>query len=102
MANKLVTFITDGNTTLSVNLPPVSLIAQGATHRVAHIHRNTPGVLAQVNSILARHSVNVEGQLLATRGEVGYLLTDIGRDFSDAVLTELRAMPETIGLRVLS
>ena len=55
-----------------------------------------------MNSILARHSVNVEGQLLATRGEYGYLLTDIGRDFSEDVLTELRAMPETIGLRVLS
>ena len=102
VANKLVTFISDGNTTLSVNLPPVSLMAQEATHRLAHIHHNTPGVLAQVNSILARHSVNVEGQLLATRGEYGYLLTDIGRDFSDDVLTELRAMPETIGLRVLS
>jgi D-3-phosphoglycerate dehydrogenase len=102
VANKLVTFVADGNTTLSVNLPSVALATQVSTHRVAHIHRNTPGVLAQVNSILARHSVNVEGQLLATRGEVGYVLTDIGRDFSDDVLTELRAMPETIGLRVLS
>jgi D-3-phosphoglycerate dehydrogenase len=102
VANKLVTFVADGNTTLSVNLPSVALPTQASTHRVAHIHRNTPGVLAQVNSILARHSVNVEGQLLATRGEVGYVLTDIGRDFSEDVLTELRAMPETIGLRVLS
>jgi D-3-phosphoglycerate dehydrogenase len=82
VANKLVTFVSDGNTTLSANLPSVAL--------------------AQVNSILARHAVNVEGQLLATRGEVGYVLTDIGRNFSEEVLTELRAMPETIGLRVLS
>jgi D-3-phosphoglycerate dehydrogenase / 2-oxoglutarate reductase len=102
VANKLVTFVTDGNTTLSANLPPISLLAMESTHRITHIHRNTPGVLAQVNSILARHSVNIEGQLLATRGEYGYLLTDIGRDFSDAVVAELRAMPETIGLRVLS
>ncbi|HEU0237744.1 MAG TPA: phosphoglycerate dehydrogenase [Micromonosporaceae bacterium] len=102
VANKLVTFVSDGNTTLSANLPSVALLARETTHRLAHIHRNTPGVLAQVNSILARHAVNVEGQLLATRGEVGYVLTDIGRNFSEEVLTELRAMPETIGLRVLS
>jgi len=102
VANKLVTFVADGNTTLSANLPSVALLARETTHRLAHIHRNTPGVLAQVNSILARHAVNVEGQLLATRGEVGYVLTDIGRNFSEEVLTELRAMPETIGLRVLS
>jgi D-3-phosphoglycerate dehydrogenase len=102
VANKLASFLSDGNTTLSVNLPSVNLPQQDATHRIAHVHRNTPGVLAQVNSILAAHSVNIEGQLLATRGEYGYLLTDIGRQFDDEVLTELQALPATIGLRVLS
>jgi D-3-phosphoglycerate dehydrogenase / 2-oxoglutarate reductase len=102
VANKLVTFVADGNTTLSVNMPAIALPQAERTHRVAHVHRNTPGVLAQVNSILAAHSVNVEGQLLATRGETGYLLTDIGTNYSESVLTELRAMPATIGLRVLS
>jgi D-3-phosphoglycerate dehydrogenase / 2-oxoglutarate reductase len=102
VANKLVSFVSEGNTTLSVNLPTVSLPQQEATHRFAHVHRNTPGVLAQVNSILADHAVNIEGQLLATRGEYGYLLTDIGSDYTDTVLSELRALPATIGLRVLS
>jgi D-3-phosphoglycerate dehydrogenase / 2-oxoglutarate reductase len=102
VANKLVTFLADGNTTLSVNLPTVALPQHAATHRLAHVHRNIPGVLAQVNSILAANSVNVEGQLLATRGELGYLLTDIGSDYSAEVLAELRAMPATVGIRVLS
>jgi D-3-phosphoglycerate dehydrogenase / 2-oxoglutarate reductase len=102
VANKLASFLSDGNTTLSVNLPSVALPQQDAMHRLAHVHRNVPGVLAQVNSILAKHSVNIEGQLLATRGEYGYLLTDIGSDYSDAVLAELRALPATVGVRVLS
>ncbi len=70
--------------------------------RVVHVHINTPGVLAQVNSILAEHHVNVEGQLLSTRGEYGYLITDIGGAFSDEVLDKLRAMSQTVRLRVLS
>jgi D-3-phosphoglycerate dehydrogenase len=102
VANKLAAFVADGNTTLSVNMPAVALPQQDATHRIAHVHRNTPGVLAQVNSILAGYSVNIEGQLLATRGEYGYLLTDVGSDYPDVVLADLRAMPATIGLRVLS
>jgi D-3-phosphoglycerate dehydrogenase / 2-oxoglutarate reductase len=102
VAGKLVSFMDDGNTTLSVNLPPIALAQPERTHRIAHVHRNIPGVLAQVNSILAGHAVNIEGQLLATRGEYGYLLTDVGTDYSDAVLTELRAMPATISLRLLS
>ncbi len=46
--------------------------------------------------------MNVEGQLLGTRGEYGYLITDIGVDYPDEVLAKLRAMPQTVRLRVLS
>jgi D-3-phosphoglycerate dehydrogenase len=102
VANKLAQFISDGATTLSVNFPPVALPHQTGTHRLIHIHRNTPGVLAAVNGILAEHNVNVEGQLLGTRSELGYVVTDIGTDYPDEVLAQLRAMSQTIRLRVLS
>ena len=46
------------------------------TLRLVHLHRNVPGVLAQVNGLLAEHGVNVEAQLLGTRGEFGYVVTD--------------------------
>jgi D-3-phosphoglycerate dehydrogenase / 2-oxoglutarate reductase len=102
VANKLTHFIEDGNTTLSVNLPGVALPEQHGMSRIVHVHVNMPGVLAQVNSILADHKVNVEGQLLSTRGEYGYLITDISGGFSDEVLQRLRAMEQTVRLRVLS
>ncbi len=102
VANKLAQFVRDGNTTLSVNMPAVALPTGAATHRIAHVHRNVPGVLAQVNSILAAHEVNVEGQLLSTRGEYGYLLTDIAAGYNAELLDELRAMEQTVRLRVLS
>jgi D-3-phosphoglycerate dehydrogenase / 2-oxoglutarate reductase len=102
VANKLSQFVGEGTTTLSVNLPSVALPQQATLHRFAHVHHNLPGVLAQVNSILAEHAVNIEGQLLATRGEYGYLLTDIGADYPAEVVARLRAMDQTIRLRVLS
>ncbi|GAA2516957.1 phosphoglycerate dehydrogenase [Winogradskya humida] len=102
VANKLNHFVQEGNTTLSVNLPSVALPAQSGTSRIVHVHVNMPGVLAQVNSILAEHHVNVEGQLLSTRGEYGYLITDIGGAFSADVLDKLRGMSQTVRLRVLS
>ncbi len=94
-------FVADGSTVLSVNLPPLNLPEHPGTHRLAHLHHNVPGVLAAINSVLADHGVNVEGQLLGTRGEVGYVLTDIGVDYADEVLGKLRALPETVRLRVL-
>jgi D-3-phosphoglycerate dehydrogenase len=102
VANKLANFVEEGNTTLSVNLPGIALPEQGGTSRIVHVHVNTPGVLAQVNSILAEHKVNVEGQLLNTRGEYGYLITDISGGYPDEVLDRLRAMEQTVRLRVLS
>lgn len=101
VANKLVHFVQEGNTTLSVNLPSVALPQHEGMSRIVHVHVNTPGVLAQVNSILAEHHVNVEGQLLSTRGEYGYLITDIGGGYSDEVLDKLRAMDQTVRLRVV-
>ncbi len=100
VSGKLRDYAADGNTSLSVNLPPVALPRAGG-RRLLHLHVNTPGVLATVTSILAQHGVNIEGQLLATRGSLGYVVTDVGPTDLDALLDDLRAMPETVRLRVL-
>jgi D-3-phosphoglycerate dehydrogenase / 2-oxoglutarate reductase len=101
VAGKLADYLTSGVTSLSVNLPGVTLPALSGTHRLVHLHQNVPGVLASINRVLAEHGVNVEGQLLRTKDEFGYVLTDIGSEYSEAVLAELRAMPVTISLRTL-
>ena len=70
-------------------------------YRPAHLHQNVPGVLASINWVLAEHGVNVEGQLLRTRDEFGYVLTDIGCQYTQDVLAELTSMPVTIRLRTV-
>jgi D-3-phosphoglycerate dehydrogenase len=100
VASKLRDYVDRGTTTLSVNLPSLTLEARPGGHRITHLHRNTPGVLAKVNSILAEHGVNIEGQLLNTRGENGYAVTDVAA-LPDAAIADLRAMPETIRLRII-
>ncbi len=100
VSGKLRDYAAEGNTSLSVNVPPVALPRAGG-HRLLHLHLNTPGVLATVNSILAQHGINIEGQLLATRGSLGYVVTDLGYTDLEGLLGDLRAMPETVRLRVL-
>ncbi|MEV8513645.1 phosphoglycerate dehydrogenase [Dactylosporangium sp. NPDC051484] len=102
VAEKLHKYISEGSTTLSVNLPSLNLQQAPDTHRIALLHHNVPGVLADVNSVLASHKVNVEGQILATRGEFGYLLTDIAVNYPQEILTQLADMATTVHLRVLS
>ena len=102
VGGKVADFLADGATSLSVNLPQVALPPATGSHRLAHLHLNVPGVMAAINSVLAEHKVNVEAQLLGTRGELGYALTDIGIDYPEAVVARLREMDQTVRLRVLS
>jgi D-3-phosphoglycerate dehydrogenase / 2-oxoglutarate reductase len=102
VAGKLRDFVVDGTTTMSVNLPHLVLPQRTDTHRIAHIHHNVPGVLARINGVLADHKVNIEGQLLGTRGELGYVLTDIAVDYPPAVIAELESLEETVRVRLLS
>jgi D-3-phosphoglycerate dehydrogenase len=101
VATKLRDFIERGASPLSVNLPGLALEHAPGTHRLAHLHQNVPGVLARVNGVFADRGVNVESQALTTRGELGYLLTDIGLDYSADVVEELAGLPETVRLRVI-
>jgi D-3-phosphoglycerate dehydrogenase len=59
-------------------------------------------VLARINGLFAEHGVNVEAQLLGTRGEVGYVVTDSESGTTQAIVNQIRAMPETLKLRILS
>jgi D-3-phosphoglycerate dehydrogenase len=102
VSNKLRDYLAHGSTTLSVNLPNLALDARTGSHRLAHLHHNTPGVLAGINQTLAEHGVNIEGQLLATRGDLGYVVTDVAADLGPDVCRVLETMDQTIRLRVLS
>jgi D-3-phosphoglycerate dehydrogenase / 2-oxoglutarate reductase len=102
VAGKLRDYLVDGSSTMSVNLPHLQLAERAGTHRIVHLHHNVPGVLATINGMLAEHKVNIEGQLLGTRGDLGYVITDVAVDYPPAVPTELAAMSETVRLRVLS
>jgi D-3-phosphoglycerate dehydrogenase / 2-oxoglutarate reductase len=101
VSGKLRDYATDGTTALSVNLPQVQLPRAAGT-RLLHLHRNTPGVLATVTSLLAEHGINIEGQLLATAGSYGYVVTDVGHAEVEPLVAALQQMPETVRLRVLT
>jgi D-3-phosphoglycerate dehydrogenase / 2-oxoglutarate reductase len=70
--------------------------------RLLHVHQNVPGVLATVNGLLAGAQVNIEGQVLSTRGELGYAITDVAGGLTAELIDKLQGMPETVRLRALT
>jgi D-3-phosphoglycerate dehydrogenase len=97
VAGKLLDYCRTGATTLSVNLPTVALHGS-SVDRFSLLHRNVPGVLARMDAVLGEHGINVDGQVLATRGELGYAVTDVNAELTADLLGALRALPETVRL----
>ena len=98
VSGKLSTYAHGGGTALSVNLPEVAAPPLVSGSRIALLHRNVPGVLASVNQVLADHESNVTAQYLATRGEQGYVITDVATALPDGALDGLRAADSTVWL----
>ena len=100
VAGKLRDYVAAGTSTMSINLPHVQPADVGERSRILHIHHNVPGVLATVNGVLADFGVNIEGQVLSTRGELGYVITDVAGPLTDEVCDKLAGLAETVRLRI--
>jgi D-3-phosphoglycerate dehydrogenase len=96
---KLIDYVKTGDSTMSVNLPSVHLEYEEGTYRLMHIHHNVPGILRAINDILGDRGINIERQVLSTRGNLGYAIYDINRPCDAELLRELRGVKETISVR---
>jgi D-3-phosphoglycerate dehydrogenase len=98
---RLLEYINNGSTTGSVNFPEVQLPLLKDSHRLLHLHKNEPGVLAKINNLFAKHHINVKGQYLKTNEEIGYVIVDIAKTYSKAFMEDLKELEETAKFRVL-
>jgi len=99
--NRVIEYINTGNTFQSVNFPNLQLPEFQNAHRLIHLHENVPGILAKINNALAAHNINILGQYLKTNEEIGYVITDIDKHYEKELITDLKAIPNTIKFRIL-
>ncbi|MEX0273568.1 MAG: phosphoglycerate dehydrogenase, partial [Flavobacteriaceae bacterium] len=99
--NKIMEYINAGSTVDAVNFPNIRLPKQNNAHRFLHIHKNVPGIMAKVNEVLAHYKLNILGQYLSTDNEVGYVITDVDKEYNKEVTKALKKVPDTIKFRVL-
>lgn len=101
VAEKLITYANNGSTLTAVNFPEVNLPAHDGKHRLLHIHRNVPGMLAAVNNVFSTLSINIASQYLDTKGEIGYVVIDVDEGAAAKALALMKAIPGTLRARVL-
>ncbi|MEP3209649.1 MAG: phosphoglycerate dehydrogenase [Maribacter sp.] len=99
--NKIMDYVNSGSTVDAVNFPNIRLPKQNKAHRFLHIHKNVPGIMAKVNEVLAKYEMNILGQYLSTDNEVGYVITDLDKEYNKDVIKALKKIENTIKFRVL-
>lgn len=101
VATRLIRFINNGSSIGSVNFPQVDIPILQRAHRILNIHRNVPGVLKEITSIISDLGANIEGQYLATDPEIGYLIVDLDKSLSEKVKDKIKNLPTSIRTRIL-
>ena len=96
VAEKLVSYLRSGASKGSVNFPEVAYQERAGTARILHVHRNVPGAMGALSSVVAEHGLNIVAQHLQTRGPIGYVISDIEGDVNEMVVSALRAHPVTV------
>lgn len=101
VASSLIKFINEGTSTSAVNFPRVEPPAHEKWHRILNVHRNVPGVLAEINAIISELGASIQLQQLATDPEIGYLVMDLDQDVSEQVKDRVSATKANIRTRIL-
>jgi len=96
VAEKLVRFALNGTTKGAVNFPEVPYQPTEGSVRILHVHRNEPGALGTLSSLMADHGLNIVSQQLQTRGAIGYVVSDVDGHVDQAVIAALRQHPITV------
>ncbi len=99
--DRLLEYINNGSTTGSVNFPEVQLPILQDSHRILHVHKNVPGIMAKLNSVFAKHHINIKGQYLNTNETTGYVIADVDKAYSKEFVQEIKAIEETNKFRIL-
>lgn len=94
-------FLKIGSSSGAVNFPNVDLPIKKGTSRIMNVHRNEPGVLGEINTIISKAGANIEGQYLSTDDEVGYLVMDVHSTHANQLAAEIEKLQRSIRTRVV-
>ena len=100
-ADELKDYLETGNVRNSVNLPAVSMTPSGVM-RLCILHKNVPGMLANITTLFGRDGVNVENLSNKSKGDWAYTMVDLAAHIGDDVLQDVRAMEHVVRVRAIN
>lgn len=90
-----------GSTAGAVNFPNVDLPVKQGASRILNVHKNEPGVLGEINSMISKAGANIDAQYLSTDEKIGYLVMDVHSAQASALAQDIGNLSRSIRTRVV-
>lgn len=101
VADSFRRYLKIGSTLGAVNFPNVDLPIKQKTSRILNVHRNEPGVLSEINSLVSKSGANIEGQYLSTDDKIGYLVMDVAKDHAEILADQIQQLKRSLRTRIV-
>jgi D-3-phosphoglycerate dehydrogenase / 2-oxoglutarate reductase len=101
VSEALISYAKDGTSTGCANLPEVQMPTAEESYRILNIHKDVPGVLSQINGLVAGRGANIKAQSYNTRNGIGYLIMDVEKSLSRIVEKQMELLASNIRTRLL-
>ena len=99
-ANELKDYLERGVIRNSVNLPEIVLgIPEGS--RVLLIHRNVPGVVSSISSLISGRGINIQNMLNKSRGDNAVTVLELAQSPDDTLLAALSKLKDVVRARLI-
>ena len=99
-AAELSDYLKNGNILHSVNLPDVQQPRAGS-RRICVIHKNEPGVISAITSVMTSANLNIENMVNKSRKDVAYTMLDVTGSLDSGLAERLAAAEPIIRVRIL-
>ncbi len=99
-AHELRDYIENGNIKNSVNFPDASLPHSG-DYRLCVLHKNTPGIVAQLATVVADEKLNIANMVNKSKGDFAYTIVEINGALKQSSVDKISSLDNIIRIRVI-
>ncbi|MCB9025477.1 MAG: phosphoglycerate dehydrogenase [Bdellovibrionaceae bacterium] len=100
VAESLIRYLKFSFTGGAVNFPNLEVPMHIDGHRLMNVHKNVPGVMREINSIVSDVGANIRSQYLATDANIGYVVMDMEKGHFKEAAKKIAALPTSIKTQV--
>jgi D-3-phosphoglycerate dehydrogenase len=98
--NQTKDYLENGNIKNSINFPLADMPRNDGA-RIVIAHKNVPGMVGKITSLLAAQNINISDMLNKHKNNLAYNIIDVDGDISEDFLSKIKAIEEIVLVRIL-